>query len=62
MSYENRIETDMKRIGFSLLLTLISVMAFSQDEVVDYLHVGKTLKFQDKKFCPEFFLRQISIC
>ena len=50
MSYENRIETDMKRIGFSLLLTLISVMAFSQDEVVDYLHVGKTLKFQDKKF------------
>lgn len=50
MSYENRIETDMKRIGFSLLLTVISVMAFSQDEVVDYLHVGKTLKFQDKKF------------
>ncbi len=40
----------MKRIGLSLLLALISVMAFSQDNVVDYLHVGKTLMFQDKKF------------
>ena len=40
----------MKRIGISLILILACAMAFAQDEVVDYLHVGKTLKFQDKKF------------
>ncbi len=40
----------MKKIVLSLLMALICVMAFSQDKVVDYLHVGKTLKFQDKKF------------
>ena len=44
------IETDMKRIGITLILILACVMVFAQDNVVDYLHVGKTLKFQDKKF------------
>ena len=48
--YGTKIETDMKRIGISLILILACAMAFAQDEVVDYLHVGKTLKFQDKKF------------
>ena len=48
--YEYRIEIDMKKIVLSLLMALICVMAFSQDKVVDYLHVGKTFKFQDKKF------------
>ena len=40
----------MKRIGLSLMVILTCVMAFAQEEVVDYLNVGKTLKFQDKKF------------
>ena len=40
----------MKRIGLSFILMLTCVMAFSQEEIVDYLHVGKTLKFQGKKF------------
>ena len=35
----------MKRIGLSLIMILTCVMAFAQEEVVDYLHVGKTLKF-----------------
>ena len=47
---KTRIETDMKRIGITLILILACVMVFAQDNVVDYLHVGKTLKFQDKKF------------
>ena len=50
MNYEIIIKTNMKRIGISLILILTCVMVFSQDKVVDYLHVGKTLKFQDKKF------------
>ena len=40
----------MKRIGLSLMMILTCVMAFAQEEVVDYLQVGKTLKFQGKKF------------
>ena len=40
----------MKRIGLSFILMMTCVMAFSQEEIVDYLHVGKTLKFQGKKF------------
>ena len=40
----------MKRIGLSLMMILTCVMAFAQEEVVDYLNVGKTLKFQGKKF------------
>ena len=40
----------MKKIGLSLMMILTCVMAFAQEEVVDYLHVGKTLKFQGKKF------------
>ena len=40
----------MKRIGFSLMMILTCVMAFAQEEVVDYLNVGKTLKFQGKTF------------
>ena len=40
----------MKRIGLSLILILTCVMAFAQEEVVDYLNVGKTLKFQGETF------------
>ena len=40
----------MKKIGLSLMMILTCVMAFAQEEVVDYLNVGKTLKFQGKKF------------
>ncbi len=40
----------MKRIGLSLVLILTCVMAFAQEEVVDYLNVGKTLKFQGETF------------
>lgn len=32
------------------MMILTCVMAFAQEEVVDYLQVGKTLKFQGKKF------------
>ena len=45
-----KLELIMKRIGLSLMMILTCVMAFAQEEVVDYLNVGKTLKFQGKKF------------
>ena len=45
-----KLELIMKRIGLSLMMILTCVMAFAQEEVVDNLQVGKTLKFQGKKF------------
>ena len=45
-----KLELMMKRIGLSLMMILTCVMAFAQEEVVDNLQVGKTLKFQGKKF------------